>query len=126
MTRAKPTEKPLGSPSEGQTDNVPSNPSTPLAGLPSANLKHAVVLRAELENRLSQFEAGIAALQAEVDGQQTAHESQLSDLNTKHEEAVAEMTQRHGNAKGDLLRRIEDLRVGQMMLTRALDKGEEE
>ncbi len=92
---------------------VDSSPEL-VPSLPSANLVHSSVLENELTGRLHQFDSGIIALQAEIEGQQTAHEKQVADIKDKHE-----------TTKRSLLDRIGDLQKGKRMLEAALDIGHE-
>lgn len=78
--------------------------------LPSANVAHATVYENETQLRLSGFESGIIALQAELEGQE-AH----------YRESVDELTDKHNKAKTELLKRIEDLQTGKRMAAAALD-----
>jgi hypothetical protein len=88
-----------------------TQPDNPVS-LPSEHLIHADVFSNELNIRLAGFEAGIIALQGELEGQQQAHEAQ-----------VAELTKKHETAKAGLLKRIEDMQRGKRMAAAALDEA---
>ena len=81
--------------------------------LPSEHIDHAAVLTNEMNVRLAQFDAGIAALEGERNGQIEAYERDEAERKAKHVSAVA-----------DLDRRIDDLKKGRRMLTAALGEGE--
>ena len=81
--------------------------------LPSEHIDHATVLTNEMNVRLAQFDAGIAALEGERNGQIETYERDEAERKDKHVSAIA-----------DLDRRIDDLKKGRRMLTAALGEGE--
>lgn len=81
--------------------------------LPSEHIDHATVLTNEMNVRLAQFDAGIAALEGERNGQIETYERDEAERKAKHVSAIA-----------DLDRRIDDLKKGRRMLTAALGEGE--
>lgn len=85
-------------------------PPAPLPSLPSGNVSHSTTYFNETRTRLLGFQSGIASINAEIEGQQAAHEKVLT-----------EMEQKHAEAKGDLLRRLRDMQDGEAMAAAALD-----
>ncbi len=81
--------------------------------LPSEHIAHSQNLHNEINIRMHQFDAGIAALESERDGQNTAFNRDEAERREKHTAAIA-----------DLDRRIEDLKRGKRMLSAALEEAE--
>ncbi len=92
--------------------DTPALETASTVSLPSEHLVHADVFSNELNIRLAGFEAGIIALQGELEGQQEAYEAQVAELTGKHE-----------TAKAGLLKRIEDMQRGKRMAAAALDEA---
>lgn len=91
-----------------ESQELTTTPQT--ISLPSGNVEHAAVYENETQIRLSGFESGIIALQAELEGQES-----------RFNEEVGELTTKHNKAKAELLKRIEDLQTGKRMASAALD-----
>jgi len=110
----KATQQPAEGLSTSEQDIVPTEAGTGPVSLPSPNLKHAVILTAELKNRLHQFQTGMSVLTAEIDGKVTRHEQEVAERKQKHDQEVDE-----------LLRQMDDMKKGARMLQAALDASEE-
>lgn len=89
----------------------PMTAAQPAAALPSEHIVHASVYHQETVIRLSGFEAGIAAIKTEIEGQQISFEERVVALQRDHE-----------SSKAALLHRQDDLERGRRMALAALDE----
>lgn len=103
----------VGAGSATNTITINQQPAAADLSLPSEHIDHTTVLRNEMNIRLSQFDAGIVALEQERNGQVEKFDADLLERKTKHDNALA-----------DLDRRIADLKKGRRMLASALDESE--
>lgn len=87
-----------------------AHPPAPLPDLPSGKVAHATTFYNELNQRLFGFRAGVEALQTEMEGQETEYRDKRDKLDSEH-----------AAKKADLLRRIDDMRNGEMMALAAID-----
>lgn len=58
--------------------------------LPSFHIDHSAVFRAEIDNRLMGFDAGIAAIVAEMNGRQAEFERRQAEALMDHEREMGE------------------------------------
>lgn len=97
-------------------------PPLPTADLPTnRHIDHSNVYQSETLTRLSAFDAGITALQGEVEGQHEAFTAKMEKLKVEYERQTAALTTEHNAEKAELLRRIGDLQLGKAMAEAALD-----
>lgn len=96
-----------------EVETLPASLPAPVAGLPSAHIVHSDVLVNELNNRMHQFESGLAALQGELEGIEAVYQKDAEERRVKHEQE-----------KADLMRRIQDFQRGIAILSGGLDASE--
>ncbi len=94
--------------------------------LASPHISHADVYKSEGHNRMHAFETGIAALNGELEGQETAYQIARDKRQKEFDAANNVAETEHIQSKTDLLRRIDDMTLGKRMAAAALDVYEEE
>lgn len=110
----KPKTTPTVGAAEHEVAMTTDMPETALPPLPSANISHAAVYINETNVRLAGFEAGVLALNAEIEGQQEAFDAKIKEL-----------TEKHTADKAALLARVEDLQKAVRMAAAAIDAAQQ-
>lgn len=102
-----------------------ANPIPPTAdATPSAHTRHSAVYEAETRLRLSAFDHGIVTLTGDLESRHETHVSALEKLKAEYDQATAKAVSEFNAEKADLVRRIDDMQVGKMMASAALDAFE--